>query len=747
VATDDQAQVTTTELLRAKGARELQLTDRGLTALPPEVTQLTHLQTLRLRDNQLTSLPPELGQLTDLQVLDLRGNQLTSLPPELGQLTKLHTLHLGANQFTSLPPEIAQLPNLELLDFGHNQFTSLPPEIGEITNLRVLYLHENRLTGLPPEITQLTSLDTLDLSGNQLTSLPPEITRLTNLQELYLSGNQLTDLPPEITGLIKLHTLRLFENRLTDLPLEITQLPNLELLDLGGNQLTSLPPEISQLTSLRVLHLGDNQLTSLRPEITQLPDLQELHLDRNQLTTLPPELAEPLAHGLVLGLVGNPLHEPLPELVERGADALASYLRSLKDAIPHYEAKVLLVGEGNVGKTSLVGALLDDPFVPGRPTTHGVEIRPLTLPHPNQDVVMKVRTWDFGGQEVYRITHQFFFSPRALYLVVWNAREGQEQNEVEGWLRRIRVRVGHDTPTLVVATHCDERNPELDYPGLQRTFQGMLVGRHEVDNFSRNGIPELRNAIAEHAARLPQMGQPFSPRWIAARDEILARAKTEPQISYEEFVAVCQRHQIPGDEITTLAGLLHDLGLIIYYGDDEGLRDIVVLNPEWLTKAISYVLEDKPTREDRGVLDHSRLKEIWQERQNGAGYPARYYPYFLRLMEKFDVSYRLADDEHTKEKAERWTRWMAFAQVRHGSNIQLLLFSLVRAWSPSWYPPSAQSCHGMTARHHPRETGAASGPHSMLWVPGGASPPPAPTLRTSFLRLARASAGHGSLGL
>ena len=55
---------------------------------------------------------------------------------------------------------------------------------------------------------------------------------------------------------------------------------------------------------------------------------------------------------------------------------------------------------------------------------------------------MTVRAWDFGGQEVYRITHQFFFSQRALYLVVWKPREGQEQNEVEGWLRRIRLRVG-----------------------------------------------------------------------------------------------------------------------------------------------------------------------------------------------------------------------------------------------------------------------------------------------------------------
>jgi pimeloyl-ACP methyl ester carboxylesterase len=37
----------------------------------------------------------------------------------------------------------------------------------------------------------------------------------------------------------------------------------------------------------------------------------------------------------------------------------------------------------------------------------------------------------------------------------------------------------------------------------------------------------------------------------------------------------------------------------------------------------------------------------------------------------------------TKEKAERWTRWRAFAQIRHSSNIQLLPYSLVAGWTPN----------------------------------------------------------------
>ena len=67
---------------------------------------------------------------------------------------------------------------------------------------------------------------------------------------------------------------------------------------------------------------------------------------------------------------------------------------------------------------------------------------------------------------------------------------------------------------------------------------------------------------------------------------------------------------------------MHDLGQIIYYGDDEGLKDVVVLNPEWLTKAISYVLEDRVTRDAYGILDHRRLKEIWQDGPDGHRIPA-----------------------------------------------------------------------------------------------------------------------------
>ncbi len=549
--------------------------------------------------------------------------------------------------------EDAARTGAERLDLTRLGLTALPPEIVQLRNLRTLTLANNRLTALPPEIVQLQNLLMLTLANNQLTALPPEIIQLQNLQTLTLANNQLTALPPEIVQLQNLRTLTLANNQLTALPREIVQLQNLQQLALANNQLTALPPEIVRLRNLQHLALANNQLTALPTEIGHLQDIKQLSLSDNQLTALPPEFGQ-LQNLQVLTLSDNPLPEPYPELIERGTAALLSYLRSLaKESTPQYEAKLLLVGEGNVGKTSLVAAMAAEPakrkqvFIKDRETTHGINLGQLKLDHPGGHEAKRItlNTWDFGGQEVYRITHQFFFSKRSLYLLVWWPREGQEAGGVKGWLKRIRLRVP-DARVILVSTRADEpRQPEIDYRELERAFPGTLAGHHAVDSKSGTGVDELLAAIAGEAAKLPQMGAKMSHRWIATRDEVLAKEK--PQIVRADFQTIAHQHELDERATETLLDLLHDLGRIVYYGDDDGLRDSVVIKPEWLTKAIGYVLEDKTTREAKGELPHNRLREIWYDHNEPTfeRYEPSCHPFFLRLMEKFDISYRFPGEK------------------------------------------------------------------------------------------------------
>ncbi len=313
----------------------------------------------------------------------------------------------------------------------------------------------------------------------------------------------------------------------------------------------------------------------------------------------------------------------------------------------------MLVGEGNVGKTTLLKALKSEKGEEAprehEPTTHGVEIdiHGLRLPHPAQDgVEIQLNAWDFGGQDVYRVTHQFFFSRRSLYLLVWEPRRGVQQGQVEDWLNMIRLRVGDDARVIIVSTHCKtgERIARIDQPVFKQQYGDMIVGFHEVDSLVPDpdtgemvGIAELKKVIAEHAAKLEQMGMGFNRDWKAARDKLLARA--EPRISYSTFGGVCAARGLSGIATETLAHLMHDLGYIVHYSDDEKLRDDIILKPEWLTKAIGFVLEDLETKDREGILPDNHLYQVWHEHnfKDQPRYEPNIYPFFLRLMEKYDV--------------------------------------------------------------------------------------------------------------
>ena len=623
---------------------ELNLYSNQLTALPPEIGQLTSLTTLDLCDNQLTALPPEIGQLTSLTGLDVSGNKLTALPPEIGQLTSLTGLDVSGNKLTALSPEIGQLTNLTELNLYVNQLTALPPEIGQLTNLTELNLYGNQLTALPPEIGQLTDLRELSLYSNQLTALPPEIGQLTNLTELSLSYNKLTALPPEIGQLTNLTTLNLGGSRLTALPPEIGQLTNLTELYLWGNQLTALPPEIGQLTSLTELNLSVNQLTELPPEIGQLTNLTWLDLRGNRLTTLPPELGQ-LTNLMSLRLDGNPLTSPPPEIVEQGTQAVLAYLREqLEASRRQWVSKLLVVGEGGVGKTALLRALRGEPFDPELPTTHGIRIEPLELEHPTEaDVTMQLNAWDFGGQEIYHATHQFFLTTRSLFVLAWNARHGYEQGKLYYWLDAIQARAP-ESPVVLVATHIDERDADLPLAELRARYP-QIVAHCEISNKTGEGVEELRQALTEAAAGLPLMGETWPASWLNAAEAI--RAREEKHITPQALWEIMAAHGVSGDSAGILAQWLHELGDILYFQDDEELCDLVILKPQWVTEYISQVLESEEVIGRLGIFTRAHMRQLWGD------LPPVMQDHFLRLMEQFDLSYRTLENQDISLVVER----------------------------------------------------------------------------------------------
>jgi Leucine-rich repeat (LRR) protein/GTPase SAR1 family protein len=629
------------------GATRLDLDKMGLNELPDSIGNLTWLESLDLSENRLIGLPDALATLSELRSLYLFSNELSTLPNWLGNFNKLKRLALGGNHLKELPDSLANLKELVYFTIWQNRLASLPDWLKYSSNLEAIDISGNILTDLPEWLQDLKQLTDLSIQNNPLTIIPEWLLQLRRLKSLQLGNHRNKDLPEWLGKFTWLEEIGI-QNNLSILPTWLGSLSQLQSLRLAvNNNLTELPAALRDFTQLQYLNIAYNKLKELPDWLGDL-DLITLTCKGNNLQNLPTSLVQ-LEYLEELNLDDNPLNPELAEAYKQGLDTVKAYLRAKsKGEIILDEAKLILVGEGEVGKTCLMDALVNKKWQE-HPSTHGIEIQQIKVTDPKTKKEITLNGWDFGGQRVYRPTHQLFFSAPAVYLVVWKPREGPQQGFVKEWIQLIKRR----EPTakiLVVATHGgpQQRQPDIDRQELWDTFgkdtvvDFFFVDSKPDEDGNRKGIEGLKLAIARTAANLPEVGRSVPKRWQEVREALQQINKA--YLPFDDVRELCRNHNMEDEEVRLFITISHRLGHLIYYEHDLALRDVVVLKPDWLATAVSFVLDDKHTRTDHGLISYSRLSQLWDDpkRNEDFRYPPELHPIFLRLMERFDLSYRVA---------------------------------------------------------------------------------------------------------
>ncbi|HYC91360.1 MAG TPA: COR domain-containing protein [Thermoanaerobaculia bacterium] len=642
-----------------------------------------NVEILDLRGNHLRVVPWEVRQFENLRILDLRGNPLHTLIDRPGlivdwdvfsrlehQITPGHVLGISFDDTPlKLPPQLFELPNLRQLEFQSPDQSELPTGIGELQALETLTVQaplrtfptevlplQNlkvlRLTGrmkiIPDELAQLTHLRALTITGNSLREFPSAVRHLRELRHLNLSNNDLPTLPDWIGEMKSLRVLWFVQNQMRAIPPTIGGLHRLTAFVAPRNQLEVLPPSFAELDHLRALALGNNPFQEVPEPLFSLLDLEALDLSayaiRGALKVIPEKLLA-LPRLKVLELDGQPIETPPPEVVAQGLDAMRAYYRQLDDGKDYLcEAKLLIVGEPGAGKTSLTKKIENPDYQlrEDEQSTEGIGIIHTTFPtrlrvEGSADTLARdfhVSIWDFGGQEIYHATHQFFLTRRSLYVLVADSRK--EDTDFHYWMNIVEL-LSDGSPLLVIKNEKQDRRRDINESRLRGRFANLRAV-YATNLATNRGLNDAVRAIREELERLPHIGSPLPKTWRRVREAVEQDGRD--YINLTEFLEICRLHGFTREEdMLQLSGYLHDLGVCLHFQDDPLLRKVVMLRPRWATDAVYRVLDHKDVMDRHGRFTRGDLAAIWSE--------ARYAEMrdeLVQLMMKFQLCYPLSND-------------------------------------------------------------------------------------------------------
>lgn len=550
------------------------------------------------------------------------------LGPRIMKLPYLVALKILSVCNNRLGPEkahaLALLSNLTSLDLRDNWIGAEGVHaVASLSNLTSLSVRANRLSSEAARaLVRLAKLSSLDVSYNYIdTEGVRALGTLTNLTSLHVGSNRFGDEGGRALGtLTNLISLDVHNNKIGAKGARaLGTLTNLTSLDVSGNQ------------------IGAEGVRALLEAWCERPwseTLQRLDLRNNgdMGPMLPPEL-----------------------LASTDAQALLAVYRRYREAErrrtlrPLNEAKLVVVGNEAVGKTSLIRYVVhgkprdpDERKTPGTAIHEKIEVSTWS-PHQSQ---VRLNVWDFGGQEIMRGTHRFFLTERSLYLLVIEDRREDDRSIYE-WLEVIAQR-GGDSPVIVVINKSDHDEPQrqLDESALRRTYPAIAGFARTSCNAgaaAAQGIAALRTQIAatiSGSERLKHVRDSIPLSWLRIKDAIAEQARDRSVLPVRDFERLCESASAGGEPVLdskeqrALLGLLHDLGVVVAHGlrDDApaARKEITVLDPNWLTGAIYALINSPKVRDQGGELRQDQLTELLDP----ARYPARWHELVLGMMQE-----------------------------------------------------------------------------------------------------------------
>jgi len=172
--------------------------------------------------------------------------------------------------------------------------------------------------------------------------------------------------------------------------------------------------------------------------------------------------------------------------------------------------KVVLLGEGAVGKTSLFLRYCSNTFNEGHLSTVQASFLTKRLNFDGKRVALAI--WDTAGQERFHALGPIYYRDSHGALLVYDITDLDSFQKVKNWVKELRKMLGNDVELAIVGNKIDLERSRVVPQAEAESFAASVGAKHYTTSAKLNkGLDELfldlsKRMLAARAAKTPVAG-------------------------------------------------------------------------------------------------------------------------------------------------------------------------------------------------------------------------------------------------
>ena len=115
--------------------------------------------------------------------------------------------------------------------------------------------------------------------------------------------------------------------------------------------------------------------------------------------------------------------------------------------------KIIILGDGGVGKTALIQNLLGEKFTKSYLLTIGCDISTYKYDHDGQ--ILSLQLWDLAGQQRFNVVRNLYYGGARAAIFVFDLTRPESFLNLEKWKDELFFHVGRKVPIILLGNKSD----------------------------------------------------------------------------------------------------------------------------------------------------------------------------------------------------------------------------------------------------------------------------------------------------